>query len=85
MYPPRPALRLVWLLLLALALPGRVAQAQTQTRDVTDQLDRHVTLPAQVHRVVALQHQALDIIVELGAADRLVGVLKSWPGLIPRT
>jgi iron complex transport system substrate-binding protein len=46
-------------------------------------LDRKVTVPVHVHRVVALQHQAMDIILELGAADRLVGVLRSWRGLIP--
>jgi iron complex transport system substrate-binding protein len=66
------------LLLAALVLP-----AAAEARAVTDQLGRTVTLPAEVHRVVALQHQSLDIIVELGAADRLVGVLRKWDSLIP--
>ncbi len=62
------------------ALPRPVLAA---SRVVTDQLDRKVTVPETVSRIVALQHQTLDIIVELGAADRLVGVLRSWPSLIP--
>jgi iron complex transport system substrate-binding protein len=72
--------RLLAVLVLALALS---AQAVAQTRNVTDQIDRRVTVPAEVKRVVALQHQSLDIIVELGAADRLVGALRSWRSMIP--
>jgi iron complex transport system substrate-binding protein len=60
-------------------LPAAAADA----RVVTDQLDRRVSIPAEVHRVVTLQHQTLDIIVELGAADRLVGILRSWRSMIP--
>ena len=66
---------------LALLLGGAVRAQDTHV--VVDQLDRSVTLPLHVQRVVALQHQALDIILELGAGDRLVGVLRSWPSLIP--
>jgi iron complex transport system substrate-binding protein len=69
-------------LLLAAGGAGRAA-AQGKTLALTDQLGRHVTVPVPVRRVVALQHQSLDIIVELGAADQLVGVLRSWPSLIP--
>ena len=65
--------------LLALLAPITAASA----RIVVDQLDRRVTVPDEVHRVVALQHQSLDIVVELGAADRLVGVLRSWRSQIP--
>ena len=61
------------------AAPARAAD----THVVTDQLARSVTVPTQVHRVVVLQHQALDIILELGGGDRLVGVLRSWRSLIP--
>lgn len=56
---------------------------RAHARTVTDQLDRRVTVPDDVRRVVALQHQSLDLVVELGAADRLVGVLRSWPSLLP--
>ena len=66
---------------LALLLGGGAHAEDTHV--VVDQLDRSVTLPLHVQRVVALQHQALDIILELGAGDRLVGVLQSWPSLIP--
>ncbi|OWJ64588.1 ABC transporter substrate-binding protein [Inquilinus limosus] len=61
--------------------PAPALAAETVT--VTDQLNRSVTLPADVRRIVVLQHQTLDILVELGAADRIVGVLRSWPSLIP--
>ena len=52
-------------------------------RDITDQLNRSVTVPDKVERIVVLQHQTLDLLVELGAADRIVGVLQKWPSLIP--
>jgi len=68
-------LRLI-LLLLVLAVP-------VQARTVIDQLNRTVTLPDHVQRIVVLQHQSLDLVVEMGAADRLVGVLRSWPSLLP--
>jgi iron complex transport system substrate-binding protein len=71
-------------LLLLLALTGVPASARAaDTHVVVDQLARSVTVPTQVKRVVALQHQAFDIIVELGAGDRVVGLLRSWSSLIP--
>ncbi|MFK3659896.1 ABC transporter substrate-binding protein [Scandinavium sp. NPDC088450] len=47
-------------------------------RTVTDQLGREVTLPEHVNRVVVLQHQTLNLLVQLDAADDIVGVLSSW-------
>ncbi|WP_432700390.1 ABC transporter substrate-binding protein [Kluyvera cryocrescens] len=47
-------------------------------RTVTDQLGRQVTLPDSVNRVVVLQHQTLNLLVQLNAADDIVGVLSSW-------
>jgi iron complex transport system substrate-binding protein len=80
-------LRRVLLKVLLLASPfllaGLCDPARAAGREVTDQLGRAVELPAEIHRIVVLQHQTLDILVELGAADRLVGVLKSWPAQIP--
>lgn len=70
-------------LAITLLLAALLATTTAFARDVTDQLGRRVTVPEEVHRVVALQHQSLDIIVELGAADRLVGVLRSWRSQIP--
>ncbi|HDG1674773.1 TPA: ABC transporter substrate-binding protein [Kluyvera cryocrescens] len=47
-------------------------------RTVTDQLGRQITLPDSVNRVVVLQHQTLNLLVQLNAADDIVGVLSSW-------
>jgi iron complex transport system substrate-binding protein len=69
---------------LALALiSSLMALAPAMARTVTDQLNRTVTVPDKVERIVVLQHQTLDILVELGAADRIVGALRTWPKLIP--
>ena len=43
-------------------------------RTVTDQLGRQVTLPDHVTRVVVLQHQTLNLLVQLHAAEEIVGV-----------
>jgi len=47
-------------------------------RTLTDQLGRQVTLPDRVTRAVVLQHQTLNLLVQLNAADEVVGVLSSW-------
>lgn len=47
-------------------------------RTVTDQLGRQVTLPDHVSRVVVLQHQTLNLLVQLNAQEDIVGVLSSW-------
>lgn len=47
-------------------------------RTVTDQLGRQVTLPDHVTRAVVLQHQTLNLLVQLNAGDDIVGVLSSW-------
>jgi ABC-type Fe3+-hydroxamate transport system, periplasmic component len=47
-------------------------------RTVTDQLGRQVTIPDHVNRVVVLQHQTLNLLVQLNAQDDIVGVLSSW-------
>ncbi|MDF7680814.1 ABC transporter substrate-binding protein [Enterobacteriaceae bacterium ESL0689] len=48
------------------------------SRTVVDQIGREVTLPDTVTRVVVLQHQTLNLLVQLNAADHIVGVLNSW-------
>lgn len=75
--------RRAFLALALLCLSALPNTARAETRTIVDQLNRTVTLPAEVNRIVVLQHQTLDILVELGAADKVVGVLKSWPSLIP--
>ena len=47
-------------------------------RIITDQLGRNVTLPDQVERVVVLQHQTLNILVQLNAQNEIAGVMTSW-------
>lgn len=64
-------------LLLACASLTAVTSALAD-RTVTDQLGRQVTLPDSVNRVVVLQHQTLNLLVQLNAADDIVGVLSSW-------
>ncbi|MFS8050031.1 ABC transporter substrate-binding protein [Rhizobium sp. BR 314] len=45
---------------------------------VTDQIGRQVHIPDTVNRVVILQHQTLNIAVQLDAMDKVVGVLDEW-------
>ncbi|WP_413733524.1 ABC transporter substrate-binding protein [Sodalis sp. RH21] len=52
--------------------------AASADRTLTDQLGRSVTLPDRVDRVVVLQHQTLNLLVQLDAADDVVGLLSSW-------
>ncbi len=52
-------------------------------RVIVDQLGRSVTIPAKVDRVVILMHHALDVAVELGAQDKIVGILSDWQKYLP--
>lgn len=45
---------------------------------IKDQLGREVNLPDKVDKIVVLQHQSLNVLVQLGAKDKIVGVLASW-------
>lgn len=69
--------RLLLSLTLVCASLSTIAPAQAD-RIVTDQLGRQATLPDTVNRVVVLQHQTLNLLVQLNAADDIVGVLNSW-------
>ncbi|WP_034947887.1 ABC transporter substrate-binding protein [Erwinia oleae] len=60
--------------LFALLLPF----AAHADRQVTDQLGRQVTVPDRVDRVVVLQHQTLNLLVQLDATDTMVGVMANW-------
>ncbi|VFS75274.1 Uncharacterised protein [Kluyvera cryocrescens] len=71
-------------LLLACASLTAVTPALAD-RTVTDQLGRQVTLPDSVNRVVVLQHQTLNLLVQLNAADDIVGVLSSWKKQLARS
>lgn len=45
---------------------------------ITDQIGRTVHIPDTINRVVILQHQTLNIAVQLGEMGKVVGVLESW-------
>lgn len=64
---------------IALAIAGLLfATPAWADRVVTDQIGREVHVPDQVNRVVILQHQTLNIAVQLDAMDTVVGVLDEW-------
>ena len=52
-------------------------------RTITDQLGRTVSVPDHIERAVILQHQTLDIAVQLGATDHVVGILEKWQKYLP--
>ena len=46
----------------------------------TDQADNEVTVQVPVERMVVLQHHSIDILSQLGAQDKIVGVEANWKG-----
>jgi len=48
------------------------------SRQITDQIGRQVTIPDDVNRVVVLQHQTLNLLVQMNASDKIVGLLANW-------
>lgn len=64
--------------LLGLLLAPLIATAGHAERIVTDQLGRKVTLPDSVSRVVMLQHQTLNLAVQMNATGKIVGILDQW-------
>lgn len=68
-------LRLVQAALTATLLAAGNAYAD---RLITDQIGREVKIPDHVERVVTLQHQSLNILVQLHAGENVKGVLSSW-------
>lgn len=68
------SLRQLSLLALLFSLPF-MAQAE---RTFTDQIGRQVTVPDTVDRVVVLQHQTLNLLVQMNATDKIVGVMANW-------
>ncbi|CAM3664545.1 ABC transporter substrate-binding protein [Rahnella bruchi] len=63
--------------LIGLAL-SFVSPSALASRQITDQLGRQVTIPDKVDRVVVLQHQTLNLLVQLDATKDIVGVLNNW-------
>ncbi|WP_236861285.1 hypothetical protein [Campylobacter sp. RM16192] len=62
-------------LILSLAL---CASSLFADRIITDQLGRDVTLPDEVKRTIVLQHQSLNVLNQINAMDKVVGVLETW-------
>lgn len=62
-------------LVLSLAL---CASSLFADRIITDQLGRDVTLPDEVKRIIVLQHQSLNVLNQINAMDKVVGVLETW-------
>ncbi len=74
-------LQKVFVLLVLFGIVGTsIARAE---HTVKDQLGNEVTLPDNVKRAVLLMHHALDIAVQLGAKDQVVGVLEQWNKYLP--
>lgn len=47
-------------------------------RTFTDQIGREVKVPDKVNRIVVLQHQTLNLLVQMNATDKIVGVMSNW-------
>lgn len=47
-------------------------------RQIVDQIGRTVTIPDKVEKTVVLQHQTLNLLVQLDATDKIVGVMSNW-------
>jgi iron complex transport system substrate-binding protein len=73
---------LLFLSLVFAAAASSARAAEREMIEVTDQLSRKVSVPADVKRIVALHHHTLDILIELGQSGKLVGVVDRWKGLI---
>ncbi|HFU1033279.1 TPA: ABC transporter substrate-binding protein [Escherichia coli] len=64
-----------FLLLIFLLSLSFTTQAE---RTFTDQIGREVKVPDKVDRIVVLQHQTLNLLVQMNATDKIVGVMSNW-------
>ncbi|EJM1769088.1 ABC transporter substrate-binding protein [Escherichia albertii] len=65
----------LFLLLILLLSLSFTTQAE---RTFTDQTGREVKVPDKVNRIVVLQHQTLNLLVQMNATDKIVGVMSNW-------
>ncbi len=71
--------RLAFVAKIVISISGLLLSAPAWAdRLVTDQIGRQVHIPDVVSRVVILQHQTLNIAVQMDAMDKVVGVLDEW-------
>ncbi|MDY6831358.1 MAG: iron ABC transporter substrate-binding protein [Thermodesulfobacteriota bacterium] len=77
----RPAARALMIAFVALLLSGTALAADT--RVITDMLDRQVTVPAHVKRVICSGSGCLRLLVYLQAQDRVVAVDSAEKGGLP--
>ncbi|HAM4285801.1 TPA: ABC transporter substrate-binding protein [Escherichia coli] len=66
--------KLFLLLIFLLSLSFTTQAEQT----FTDQIGREVKVPDKVDRIVVLQHQTLNLLVQMNATDKIVGVMSNW-------
>lgn len=59
-------------------LLGTLSFSALADRQVTDQLGREVTIPDHINRAVVLQHQTLNIAVQLDATKQIAGIMANW-------
>lgn len=65
------------MLVALLLVPVMVFSARAERR-VVDQLGKTVTLPDSISRAVVLQHQTLNLVVQMNATGKIVGILDQW-------
>ncbi|MDF9352652.1 ABC transporter substrate-binding protein [Escherichia coli] len=65
----------LFLLLIFLLSLSFTTQAE---RTFTDQIGREVKVPDKVDRIVVLQHQTLNLLVQMNATDKIVAVMSNW-------
>lgn len=65
----------LFLLLIFLLSLSFTTQAE---RTFTDQIGREVKVPDKVDRIVVLQHQTLNLLVQMNATNKIVGVMSNW-------
>lgn len=58
------------------------ASSAWANRLIIDQLGRSVSVPDKVERAVILQHQTLNIAVQLDATSQIAGILTDWEKLL---
>jgi len=63
---------------LTLGVVALLPLSSQASRLITDQIGPQVTLPDEVDRVVVLQHQTLNLLVQMNATDKIVGVMANW-------